>query len=547
MGGVWALGGIQGIIFEGGQEVLLTDSHWKISLRYNLTELQVQGQNLSGLVIEVKEYLDQFYNQLLRDNVSMHSPLPQLEAGFRYEFTGIQQNIKEYLREVMDAGGHVLRYLFGTLGSSDLEEINSDVKHLYAASDSIIHNSQEQITILSNVQSELVSHSKTINSILSTVKAYHAEGRKLSSDLLSPLEFLKILQEVEKSSKLHLPVKLENMHEYYSVVIVRSYVIEQTLRVVLQLPLKMGYEKTKFFVSKDRLQYTLYDETKFSQECLNGRLIVCPLEHVLSVAKRPSCVSELFIRKMSSCYERKLITGLRSPVLLKTPNQWVYSTSEPHRVTLNCYESNGKINVTSLLMSGVGITESYKCDVITDEFKVPARMYGSSTHVRQLGKMVIPDLRSMFSDDKTNFITVDVNATLEVLDDELGSVVVREYPLEWALFSFAGTENVSSSSDRNLYCFEPDPAVAPDSVYESGKQRLLTSVLAMSEAAMPDVEMGGGAQTTDELGTAARKFGYQERREWTNLTRDREMSGGGRPAYVIEMTRFSQELENCEV
>ncbi|KAG8309329.1 hypothetical protein J6590_088940 [Homalodisca vitripennis] len=84
----------QRIIFEGGQEVLLTDSHWKISLRYNLTELQVQGQNLSGLVVEVKEYLDQFYDQLLRDNLSMHSPLPQLEAGFRYEFTGIQQNIK---------------------------------------------------------------------------------------------------------------------------------------------------------------------------------------------------------------------------------------------------------------------------------------------------------------------------------------------------------------------------------------------------------------------------------------------------------------------
>ncbi|KAG8265725.1 hypothetical protein J6590_088140 [Homalodisca vitripennis] len=71
------------------------------------------------------------------------------------------------------------------------------------------------------------------------------------------------------------------------------------------------------------------------------------------------------------------------------------------------------------------ITESYKCDVITDGFKVPARKHSSSTHVGQLGKIVIPDLRSMFSDNEKNLITMDVNATIEVLkglDDELGSV-----------------------------------------------------------------------------------------------------------------------------
>ncbi|KAG8320378.1 hypothetical protein J6590_070664 [Homalodisca vitripennis] len=78
-------------------------------------------------------------------------------------------------------------------------------------------------------------------------------------------------------------------------------------------------------------------------------------------------------------------------------------------------------------MSGVGIiTESYKCDIITNEYKVPAHIHGSSTHVGQLGKMVIPDLRSILSDDEMNLITINVNATLEVLkvlDDELRSTL----------------------------------------------------------------------------------------------------------------------------
>ncbi|KAG8320643.1 hypothetical protein J6590_064395 [Homalodisca vitripennis] len=227
----------------------------------------------------------------------------------------------------------------------------------------------------------------------------------------------------------------------------------------------------------------------------------------MSVAKRPSCVSELFIGKMSSCCARKLITGLKSPVLLKTPNHWVYSTSEPHRVTLNCYESNGRIIVTSLLMSGVGIiTESYKCDVITDEFKVPARIYGSSTHVGQLGKMVIPELRSMFSDDETNLITVDVNATLEVLkglDDELGSVGVREYPLEWALFHLWSYHDYKRRVQKIHWTRLATWCQSSRLRIRERKAATLTSVLAMSEAAMPDVEMGGGAKTTDELGTAA--------------------------------------------
>ncbi|KAG8320379.1 hypothetical protein J6590_070665 [Homalodisca vitripennis] len=44
------------------------------------------------------ELLPPRYN--LRKMLEVVLTAGQLEAGFRYEFTGIQQNIKEYLREV---------------------------------------------------------------------------------------------------------------------------------------------------------------------------------------------------------------------------------------------------------------------------------------------------------------------------------------------------------------------------------------------------------------------------------------------------------------
>lgn len=89
--------------------------------------MRTQGDDLNKLMVKVKLYLDEFYTQLLHDNVSIHSQLPQLENGFRYEFKILQQNVQEYTEQIdvlltllpkwrakrglVDAGGHVLKYL----------------------------------------------------------------------------------------------------------------------------------------------------------------------------------------------------------------------------------------------------------------------------------------------------------------------------------------------------------------------------------------------------------------------------------------------------
>lgn len=531
----------QGVVFEGGQDVLLTESHWKVTLQYNLTQVEMEAQNLSILVKTVKDHFHVFFQNLLVTNISNHSPLVELEASFRYEYGMLQQDVSEYLGEVedlltllprkrvkrglIDAGGHVLKYLFGTLDSSDLEVLDDKLNSLYDTNEQLTHDHNEQVTVLANMQAEMVTHAKTINTILGTLKEYHTvlhqsitkffkrtevaeqqlkqlfkylklssalaetkdtvatamlkmskfhqaieelAGGKVSSKLLPPHEFLKLLQEIEKvlppPVKFYLPPSLENIHNFYSVATVHSYTTAHTLRVVMQMPLRNDaklfqvydvisypvYDKAlqrwakwdlqgqKLMISKDRLLYSMYDEHRFNRECQIGELTVCPLVDVLlSIHTRPSCAVELFVKKTTSLCQRKLISGIVSPALIRTPSRWLYSASQEHKLTLNCYDNKGKENLTYLTIEGIGELAGIRgCEVIDGDFKLPARIQGSSLFREHTLKVAFPDIRAMYTEAETELMNSDLNATLDILkglDEELGTLGVKEYPLEGVL------------------------------------------------------------------------------------------------------------------
>ncbi|KAG8308895.1 hypothetical protein J6590_098780, partial [Homalodisca vitripennis] len=77
-------------------------SHWTIVMQYNLTEVEEENQNLSILLFEVNGQYDEFFQDLLAKNVSMHSPVRGLEAGFRYEYVGLQQLVADYVGQTSD-------------------------------------------------------------------------------------------------------------------------------------------------------------------------------------------------------------------------------------------------------------------------------------------------------------------------------------------------------------------------------------------------------------------------------------------------------------
>ncbi|KAG8265728.1 hypothetical protein J6590_088143 [Homalodisca vitripennis] len=191
----------------------------------------------------------------------------------------------------------------------------------------------------------------------------------------------------------------------------------------------------KLVISKDRQTYSLYSPDVFARECKFGKLTVCPLsDALLSVYKRPNCVVNLLMKEHVTLCSRKLISGLQFPVLIRTPTRWLYATSEETKVILNCFGRDANPNVSAITLKGEGeIPKHDRCDLIADGYRVPARFIGSSTYSSDFGKIVFPEVDGMYSSEERSLLVHDVNGTLKVLqglDDQLGSLCVKEYSLE---------------------------------------------------------------------------------------------------------------------
>lgn len=518
----------------------MTDSYWKIVFQYNLTQMDEEAKNLSMVMDEVKIYYNDAFQDLMSSNMSGFSQLLDFEKAFRYEYVALQQTITDYMtrlkelltllprargkRGLVDAGGHVLKFLFGTMDSNDLEVINSKIESVYDNVDEILNDNKERITILKTMHEEVVSNTKTINKVINNLKEYHKQmhetvvklfsreevvkvqlnhlvkylklhtalseiketvnqannrmvrlhqgvedlsQNKLTSNLVTPNEYLRVLHSVEqvlpRGSKLFLPVSLENIHKFYSIAKVNSYIVNRTLRVVTRLPLKNDeklfqvydvitfpvynekltrwvewkVDPLKLIISKDRLSYSLFKKDSFSQNCQVNELVICPLiDVVMNVYKRPHCITDLFKGGIFGICERKIISGLESPLIVRTPSRWIFSTSKPHSVTLNCYESSGNVSVTTHTISGVGeLNYTGRCDVITDSMRIPARVHGESDFLGEIRGVTIPEIKSMFTGDEVEVMADNLNETLNVLqglDEELGTLGVKEQSLEGA-------------------------------------------------------------------------------------------------------------------
>lgn len=134
---------------------------------------------------------------------------------------------------------------------------------------------------------------------------------------------------------------------------------------------------------------------------------------------------------------RKLISGLQSPVIIRTSSRWLYSTAKEEKVFINCFGSDSVLNVSTRILNGVGeIPSRDRCDLVADGYKVPARFLGSSWYPGDFGKITLPEITDIFSQDEAGLIQQDPNETLKVLeglDNQLGTISVKEYSLESAL------------------------------------------------------------------------------------------------------------------
>ncbi|KAG8314848.1 hypothetical protein J6590_083326 [Homalodisca vitripennis] len=308
----------------------LTDSHWTIVMQYNLTEVEEENQNLSILLFKVKGQYDEFFQDLLSRNVSIYSPV-----------RGIQQLVADYVsqtsdlttlvpsprkkRGLIDVGGQVLKFLFGTVTDSDLELTNSRINEIENLSDDLFHSTKDQITVSGNpviISENLFSPVENPFSILEVelspfggfawpLRIWLPE--KMTSNLLPPHQFFKVLTSVEN---------------------------------VIPPPL---------VISKDRQTYSVYSLDIFARECTRkfGKLTVSSLsDALLSIYQRPNCVVDLLMKEHVKLCSRKLISGLQSSVLIRTPTRWLYATSIETRVILNCLGRDANLNVSAITLKG---------------------------------------------------------------------------------------------------------------------------------------------------------------------------------------------------
>ncbi|KAG8314850.1 hypothetical protein J6590_083328 [Homalodisca vitripennis] len=155
----------------------------------------------------------------------------------------------------------------------------------------------------------------------------------------------------------------------------------------------------KLVISKDRQTYSVYSPDIFARECTRkfGKLTVSSLsDALLSIYQRPNCVVDLLMKEHVKLCSRKLISGLQSSVLIRTPTRWLYATSIETRVILNCLGRDANLNVSAITLKGQDeIPKQDRCDLIADGYRVPARFIGSSSYSSDFGKIVFPEFDGM--------------------------------------------------------------------------------------------------------------------------------------------------------
>lgn len=167
-------------------------------------------------------------------------------------------------------------------------------------------------------------------------------------------------------------------------------------------------------------------------------MCVCPLaEILLSVNKWPNCIVEWFLKEETELCSRTIIAELESPLLIKPPSRWLFSTVAEHKVTLNCYGTGGITNVLPVVLKGAGeLTGIGNCDVFNEAFDVPARVHGNTKVLSEVSGIKFPEIKSIFKAEENTMLIMNINNTLGVLndlDERLDTLEVKntDYKVWW--------------------------------------------------------------------------------------------------------------------
>lgn len=299
MGNVtWGLEMNQGVVFRKLKDTIISENEWKVVLDFDMWEIKKELLLLQDMSRDISFQANQSVNIWDED--------------FGYEYNRIKIGIEQYDTDINDlfsllpgkrsrrglvnAGGYVLKWLFGTPTSEDLEHVNNKVEELKVVSGSLVHSRENQLTIMKNMNSKMITNTRAIKEIMEKLSLSHGHlavsltgveneenimlhrslskhlrfttmlrhlgqtideaklrivefrqalelintGR-ISSKLLPPHEFANTLYKVEKMLPAHLkmiiPVNIEDIFMYYSFCTVQALATKDGIRLIVVVPL----------------------------------------------------------------------------------------------------------------------------------------------------------------------------------------------------------------------------------------------------------------------------------------------------------------------
>lgn len=287
-----------GVVFTKMKDTIISQNEWKVVLDFDMREIKKELFMLKDMYANVASQANSTVN-IWNEN-------------FEYEYHRIEMGIEQYETDINDmfsllpnerskrglinAGGHILKWLFGTPTSEDLEHLNSKVEELKTVSGTLIHSEEHQLSIMKDMNSKMITNTRAIKEIMEKLSISHdhlsisltgleneenimlhrslskhlqftailrhlgqaideaklrivefrqalelINSGRISSKLLPPHEFVNTLSKVEKLLpaylKMIIPVNLEDIFMYYSFCTAQAVATKDGIRLIVVVPL----------------------------------------------------------------------------------------------------------------------------------------------------------------------------------------------------------------------------------------------------------------------------------------------------------------------
>uniref|UniRef100_A0A1B6J597 Envelope fusion protein n=1 Tax=Homalodisca liturata TaxID=320908 RepID=A0A1B6J597_9HEMI len=507
----------QGVVFRKLEDSVISGDEWRIVLDFDLVEILDELIPLKERCVELEQFKNISVNVWDEDFEFEYIRVKEGIEQYESDITDLLKLLppvghSRNKRGLINAGGYALKWLFGVPTSEDLEHVNTKVDELKLISGTVVSSSHTQITLMKDINSRIVSNTKAIHEIM--IKLSTANDRlitsltnfneqnimmhqslakhmaittmlrhlgqtvdeaklrvvefrqaleliysgKISSKLLNPHDFTKVLNKIEKSIPSHLklivPVNDEDIFLYYDLCTAQALANPASIRLIVTVPLSSidrqfetykieviplyqprlrhwlvwKIEHDYLLISKDRQYYVPLTSDEYVQ-CRHSYVKICPnsisvLHHTVD-----GCIYSLFmgLSSVTQKCNRVLTENVNSPFWLQNGNDWIYSVAEPYKVILNCFrniEDDTSVIKTDIVKdylevvvntSGI-IKQISRCDIFGKSGKIFSRIRGNIVYKRNITHLHIPKI-NILQPNETALILLNNNLTFETLKD----------------------------------------------------------------------------------------------------------------------------------